>query len=424
MIQIGLLGLGTVGTGVVELLEINKETIAKRLGEEVRIKKILVRNKDKKRTPLAEGKLTQDFKEILQDSEVSVIVELMGKEEPALTYMKEAMAAGKHVVTANKEVIAQHGKELTELAVKYDVNLLFEASVGGGIPIIRPMNYCLAGNEIQKIMGILNGTTNYILTGMTEKGKNFDEALKEAQKMGFAEADPTDDVKGFDVARKIAILSSIAFNTCVKAEDVFTEGIDQIDVVDIKYARELGYNIKLIAKSQRHNNNEVEASVTPMLLKIGNPLCGVHGAFNAILLEGNAVGPVMFFGQGAGKMPTASAVVADIMDAIRNKNGNKIYISSFNQLDVMDPGRAVSRFYIRLKAKDMPGVLSKISGAFGRNNISLSQVVQKNSVNGIAEIIMITYEVAYQNLKLALDEMKTYPQVEEVSNVIRVEGED
>lgn len=422
MIKIGLLGLGTVGTGVVELLEQNRKLITQRLGEEIEIKRILIRNKDKKRTPLSQGNLTLDFEEILKDQEISIIVELMGAKEPALTYIKKSIAAGKHVVTANKEVIAKYGRELTELAIKHHVNLLFEASVGGGIPIIRPLMQCLAANEIHTIMGILNGTTNYILSEMTEEGKNFKEVLKEAQEKGFAEADPTDDVKGYDAARKIAILSSIAFNTCVTDDDVFTEGIDKIDATDVKYARELGYNIKLIAKAKKHGN-ELQVSVTPLLIRQSHPISSVSGAFNAIMLEGNAVGRVMFYGQGAGKMPTASAVVADIMDVVRNKNGNKNYITYFKRFDIMDPGREFSRFYLRLKVKNMPRALTKISDILQENGVGLSKVIQKNSVKDITEIIIFTHEVAYQDLKHAINMIESYSELEEISNAIRIENE-
>ena len=246
MVNVGVLGLGTVGSGVVELIEVNRSTISKRLGKGVNVKKVLVKNLDKKRSPLVEGKVTDDVKEILEDRDISIVVELMGGENPALAYIKEALSLGKHVVTANKEVIAKHGQELLALAKANNVNLFFEASVAGGIPILRPMKQCLAANEVTKVMGILNGTTNYILTQMGEKGESFDAALKEAQDKGFAEADPTDDVKGFDAARKLAILSSIAFNTRITPDKIYTQGIDTIEPVDIEYAKENGYAIKLV----------------------------------------------------------------------------------------------------------------------------------------------------------------------------------
>ncbi len=420
MVQIGVLGLGTVGTGVVELIDLNGNLLEKRIGKEIQIKKILVKNPDKKRSPLADGKLAYQFEEILMDDDISIIVELMGGEEPALTYIRESLRAGKHVVTANKEVISKHGKELLDLAAQQKVNLLFEASVGGGIPIIQPMKLSLASNEVTKIMGILNGTTNYILTQMSEREKNFADALKEAQAEGFAESDPTADIKGFDAARKISILSSIAFNSRITPDQVYTEGIDVVDLVDVKYARELGYVIKLMAVGMMHEGG-IEVAVTPMMLEKDHPLALVKDAYNAILVEGNAVGRVMFYGQGAGKMPTASAVVADIMEAVRNKNGSKVYCTCYNNTKVIDPGLASARFYLRLKVKDMPGVLSKISGVLGENQISLSKVFQKNTINGTAEVILVTYDVPFKNLNEALNEIKAYKHVEEISSVIRVE---
>ncbi|MDN5331748.1 MAG: homoserine dehydrogenase [Tepidanaerobacteraceae bacterium] len=422
MINIGIMGLGTVGTGVVELLEKNQHVISQRLGEAINVKKILVRDLSKKRTPCAEGKLTLRAEDILEDEEINIVVELMGGEEPAKSYIKKALQNKKHVVTANKEVISKHGKELFELAEKSGVSLLFEASVGGGIPIIRPMKQCLAANRILKISGILNGTTNYILTQMEEKGRNFEEALREAQRLGYAESDPSDDIKGFDAARKLAILSSIAFNTRITPDKVYVEGIERIEPEDIKYAGELGYSIKLVASARKVGEREIEVIVAPVMLKQSHPLSAVRDVYNAILVEGDAVGKVMFFGQGAGKMPTASAVVADIMDAARQGMRRRIYCTCYDELKVIDVGSSTSRFYIRLKAKDRPGVLSKISGAFGENDISLNMVIQKDVKGNVAEIVMVTHQVPFRNLQKALDEIKDLQDVENVANVIRVEG--
>ena len=405
-----------------ELLEENNAAITKRLGDQINIKKILVKNMEKERPLSVNEKITNKFDDIINDKDISVIVEVMGGEEPALTYIRKALQDGKHVVTANKEVISKHGKELLDLAATKDVNLLFEASVGGGIPIIRPMKQCLSANKIIKIMGILNGTTNYILSQMTEKGESFDKALKQAQDEGYAESDPTDDIKGFDAARKISILSSIAFNTRITSDQVYTEGIDKISHVDIKYAQEMGAVIKLIAISKKHEEN-VEVSVTPVLLKRDHPLASVSGTFNAIMAEGNAVGRVMFYGLGAGKMPTASAIVADIMETVRNKNGSKANCTCHYHINVMEPGLAKAGFYLRLRVVDKPGVLAKIAGAFGENHISLSKVFQKNTINGTAEIVVVTYDVHFKNLQDALNEIKKYNEVVEISSIIRVEEE-
>ncbi|TYP54912.1 homoserine dehydrogenase [Thermosediminibacter litoriperuensis] len=420
MENIGILGLGTVGTGVVELLESNGDLIAQKLGRQINVKKILVRDLSRARTPLARGKITARAEDILEDEEIKIVVELMGGEEPALSFIMRALENKKHVVTANKEVISKYGGQLLEMAGRVGVNLLFEASVGGGIPIIRPMKQCLAANNIYKISAILNGTTNYILTQMEETNKDFEEALREAQIHGYAESDPSADIKGLDAARKLAILSSIAFNTRVTPDKIYTQGIDGIELSDIKYARELGYTIKLVATGRRLGRS-VELLVSPVMLRYDHPLSSVRDVFNAVLLEGDAVGRVMFYGRGAGKMPTASAVIADIMDAVRNDSGGRMYCTCYNELDVLDRGAAVSRFYIRLKAQDRPGVLAEISGALGKNNISLSMVIQKDVKNRVAEIVLVTYEVPLKDLERALDEIKEYDQVVEIANVIRVE---
>lgn len=422
MINIGILGLGTVGSGVATLLKQNADTISRRIGDTLNIKKILVKNKDKKRSLLFLDKITYDVREILDDNEIKIVVELLGGCEPAYTYIKEALSSGKHVVTANKEVIAIHGKELLELALENKVNLFFEASVGGGIPIIRPMKYCLAGNNINSIIGILNGTTNYILTQMTEKEIKFDKALKDAQKKGYAESDPTDDIKGYDAARKLAILSSIAFNMRITPKNIKVIGIDKIKTKDIKYAREMGYIIKLIAQGRKQNEG-IELFVAPAFLRNTHPLAGVRNAYNAIYLEGDAVGEVMFYGQGAGMMPTASAVVADIIDVVRNNHVNRSYCTCYHNSKIMNLDYSRSSFYIRLKVKDKPGVLSKISGVLGRKDISLSIVIQKNTKDQVAEVVLVTYDVFLKNMQQAINEIKYLDVVKEVSNVIRVVGE-
>lgn len=422
MINIGLLGLGTVGGGVATLLKQNAEAISKRIGTTFNIKKILVKNKNKKRSPLFLKKITYDVEEILEDDEIKIVVELLGGYMPAYTYIKKALNSGKHVVTANKEVIAKHGKELLELASKNKVNLFFEASVGGGIPIIRPMKHCLVGNNIKNIIGILNGTTNYILTQMTEKGIQFDKALKDAQKKGYAESDPTDDIKGYDAARKLAILSSIAFNMRLTPENIKARGIERIEAKDIKYAREMGCIIKLIAQARKQKEG-IELFVSPAFLKSTHPLAGVRNAYNAIYLEGDAVGKVMFYGQGAGMMPTASAVVSDIMDVIRNNNVNGSYCNCYNDTKIMNLDYSISSFYVRLKVKDEPGVLSKISGILGIKDISLSTVIQKNTKDQVAEVVLVTYDVLLKNMQQAINEIKYLDVVKEVANVIRVVGE-
>ncbi|ADH61850.1 homoserine dehydrogenase [Thermoanaerobacter mathranii subsp. mathranii str. A3] len=417
--KIGLMGLGTVGTGVVHLINQNGKNIEKKLGEKIEIKKILVKDPNKKRTSFAEGKITFDANDILEDEEIDVVVEVMGKEHPALEYIIKALKKGKHVVTANKEVIAVHGKELIKLATENKVNLLYEASVGGGIPIIRPLKQCLAANKIYEIKGILNGTTNYILTEMKEKGLDFEEALKEAQQKGYAEADPTDDVEGFDAARKLAILCTLAFNKFILPEKIYTKGIKSISKSDIKYAEELGYHVKLIAYAKIDENERLEAWVHPVMIKKDNPLSSVNGVFNAILVDGNAVGEVMFYGQGAGMMPTASAVVADIMDV-----KNHIVIQNgCEDADLLPVVDTASKYYIRLIAIDKPGVMSKITGILGDKGISLLSVVQKGVLKDTAEIVLITHIANTGKVFEALDEIQNMKEVESIESVIRVEEE-
>ncbi|MFV9568178.1 homoserine dehydrogenase [Thermoanaerobacter mathranii] len=417
--KIGLMGLGTVGTGVVHLINQNGKNIEKKLGEKIEIKKILVKDPNKKRASFAEGKITFDANDILEDEEIDVVVEVMGKEHPALEYIIKALKKGKHVVTANKEVIAVHGKELIKLATENKVNLLYEASVGGGIPIIRPLKQCLAANKIYEIKGILNGTTNYILTEMKEKGLDFEEALKEAQQKGYAEADPTDDVEGFDAARKLAILCTLAFNKFILPEKIYTKGIKSISKSDIKYAEELGYHVKLIAYAKIDENERLEAWVHPVMIKKDNPLSSVNGVFNAILVDGNAVGEVMFYGQGAGMMPTASAVVADIMDV-----KNHIVIQNgCEDADLLPIVDTASKYYIRLIAIDKPGVMSKITGILGDKGISLLSVVQKGVLKDTAEIVLITHIANTGKVFEALDEIQNMKEVESIESVIRVEEE-
>ncbi|MBE3579420.1 MAG: homoserine dehydrogenase [Caldanaerobacter subterraneus] len=414
--KIGLMGLGTVGTGVVHLIDQNGRNIEKKIGEKIEIKKILVKDPNKKRTPLAEGKITFNAEDILEDEEIDVVVEVMGKEHPALEYITKALQKGKHVVTANKEVIAKHGKDLIKLATEKKVHLLYEASVGGGIPIIRPLKQCLAANKIYEIKGILNGTTNYILTEMKEKGLDFEDVLKDAQQKGYAEADPTDDIEGFDAARKLAILCMLAFNKFVLPEKIYTKGISFISKSDIQYAEEMGYTIKLLAYARIDEKERLEAWVHPVMIRKTNPLNGVNGVFNAILVDGNAVGEVMFYGQGAGMMPTASAVVADIMDV-----KNHIVIQNgCEEVDLIPIEDTFSKYYIRLIAFDRPGVMSKITGVLGNKGISLLSVVQKGSLGETAEIVLVTHIANTGKVLEALKEIEELKEVEKIESVIKV----
>ena len=317
-VKIALLGLGTVGTGVYKVLKAQQEEIPHKVGAKIQLKKVLVRNTEKASRKLDDPSiLTTEWKSILEDPEISIVVEVMGGIEPARRYILDALHAGKSVVTANKDLLASHGKELMDAAAETKSDLLFEASVAGGIPIIRPLKECLAGNHISEVMGIVNGTTNFILTKMAEEGMEFQEALALATELGYAEADPTADIEGLDAARKVAILASIAFHSRVTFDDVYTEGITKITATDIRYAREMGRDIKLLGVA-KETPEGIEARVQPMLIPSTHPLASVRDSFNAVFVHGDAVDDTMFYGRGAGELPTASAVVGDILDAVRN----------------------------------------------------------------------------------------------------------
>ena len=424
-VQIGLLGFGTVGTGVVRILQDNAKLIKQKTGTETHIKRILVRDLKKPRKIGVDAQLTAEASDILTDPEISIVVELMGGEEPARSLMLQALNHGKHVVTANKDVIAKYGRELFEAAEKNEVNLLFEASVGGGIPIIRPLKRCLAANRISEVMGIVNGTTNYMLDKMTTEGADFASVLAEAQAKGYAEADPTADVGGWDAARKIAILASIAFGTRVSLDEVSVEGITKIEPEDIDYGRELGYVIKLLAIAQE-NEKGVNARVHPAFIPHNHPLAAVRDVFNAIFVRGDAIGEAMFYGRGAGEMPTASAVCADIMEAARDichESPCRILCTCFEEKRISPIAETESPYYIRLLAEDRPGVMAAIAGAFGDQAVSLNSVIQKRRVGNRAEIVLITYKVNDADLQLAVQALSNLPVVNKVSTVIRVIGD-
>ena len=426
IVQIGLLGFGTVGSGVVRVLTDNSQLIAQRAGTAITINKILVRDLKKKRALSTAAELTTEPAAVIGDPEIDIVVELLGGEEPARTLMLEALNRGKHVVTANKDVMAKYGRELFEAAEKNNVNLLFEASVGGGIPIIRPLKRCLAANRISEVMGIVNGTTNYMLDKMTAEGMDFATVLAEAQAKGYAEADPTADVGGLDAARKIAILASIAFGTRVRLDDVSAEGITKIEPEDIDYGRELGYVIKLLAIAQETEKG-VNARVHPAFIPTTHPLAAVRDAFNAIFIHGDAVGDTMFYGRGAGSLPTASAVCADIMEAARDivhNSSNRILCTCFEEKRISPISETESPYYIRLLAEDKPGVMAAIAGAVGAQQVSLNSVIQKRRVGTRAEIVLITYKVKDEDLQLAVQTLSGLSVVNKVSTVIRVVGVD
>ena len=355
--KIAVMGYGTIGSGVVEVLRINKEKIAKRAGEPVEVKYIL----DLREFPgdPMEDAIVHDYQTIANDPEIGIVVETMGGVEPAYTFVKAMLEAGKQVTTSNKNLVAAKGAELIKIAREHGVNFQFEASVGGGIPIIRPLNKCLTADEIEEITGILNGTTNYMLTKMTDEGADFDEVLKDAQAKGYAEKDPTADIEGHDPCRKIAILTSLVAGKQIDFEDIHCEGITKITAVDIKYAKAMNRSIKLLASSKKVGDS-YSCLVAPYMLKSTHPLCGVNGVFNGIFVRGNVLGDAMFYGSGAGKLPTASAVVADVVDMVKHQHTN-IYIDwSQEKLEIVDYKDSVNAFFVRTSSDK-----AAVEAAFG-----------------------------------------------------------
>jgi homoserine dehydrogenase len=424
-IQVALLGLGTVGTGVYKVLQSQRGEMPFKLGATVEIKKILVRNLEKAAKKVEDASvLTNRWEEIIQDETIEVVIEVMGGMEPARTYIMEALEAGKHVVTANKDLVAVDGKELLDMAGKHNCDLLFEAAVAGGIPIIRPLKQCLAGNHITEVMGIINGTTNFILSKMTEEGMEFQEALALATELGYAEADPTADIEGYDAGRKLAIMASIAFNSRVTFDDVYTEGITKITAKDIKYAREMGCDIKLLGVA-RNTETGIEVRVHPMLIPSTHPLASVNDAFNAVFVHGDAVGDTMFYGSGAGEMPTASAIVGDLFDIARNIQYNcngRISCTCYKNLPIKKIGEIRSRYFLRMQVDDKSGVLASVASVLANNSVSIAQVIQKAKSSETAEIVVITDSVEEKHFNDSLAIFKGMSVIRKISSVIRVYG--
>jgi homoserine dehydrogenase len=431
-INIGIIGFGAVGTGVVKILQENANLIERRLGIPIRIKNIADIDTERYRgVKIEEGVLISDPLALIEDPEIEIIIELIGGIEPAKTLILKAMEKGKDVVTANKALLALHGEEIHKATDGYRVEIGFEGAVGGGIPIIRAIKEGLVANNIESIYGIINGTSNYILTKMTEEGKGFSEALQEAQSKGYAEADPTLDIEGIDSAHKLVILSTLAFGTPVDFNDIYTEGISKISPLDIGFAREFGYKIKLLAIAKMVDS-EIELRVHPTMIPEDYLISTVDGIFNAIYVIGDALGPAMFYGRGAGQMPTASAVLSDIIEIGRNAiKGSKGRVPAFafqaysrKKLNVREMEEVVSKYYLRFSALDRPGVLSKISGVLGAHNISISSVIQKGRKEGEAvPVVMMTHEAKEKDVRNALFEIDLLPVVDSKTVFIRVEGE-
>lgn len=425
-VNVGLLGAGTVGGGVLRVLEDNAEEIEKKVGLPIRITKVLDRNVEARRQEYGDKYIfTDNADELLQDPEIDIIVELLGREHPAKEFIACALKNGKNVVTANKDVIAKYGEELFPLAEEHHCDFLFEASVCGGIPIIGPMKTSMAANKIHSIMGIVNGTTNYMLSKMSNEHLAYAEVLKEAQAKGYAESDPTADVGGLDAARKITILASIAFNMRISLDDVMVSGIENIEASDIKYAQHLGYAVKLLGIAKNDEENGVMACVTPTMLPMHHPLSSVNGVYNAVFVNGDAIGEAMFLGLGAGRLPTASAVCGDIIEIARNMvhhSGARINCTCFKEKKLCPPEKISAPVYIRMQVLDKPGALAAIAAAFGAQNVSLRNVVQTNdAATQKAEIVVITHSVSESDLQMALQVLKVLPVVEKISCVIRVE---
>ncbi len=411
MTEIAVLGYGTVGSGVYEVLNTNRESINKNADEEIRIKYVLDL-RDFPNEPVQKY-IVHDFNIILNDDDVKVIAEVMGGVEPAYTFVKSALLKGKSVVTSNKELVAKHGAELLKVAKENNINFLFEASVGGGIPIIRPLNQSLTADEIYEITGILNGTTNYMLTKMTKEGLDYDEILKDAQNKGYAERNPAADVEGFDTCRKIAILASLAVGKQVDFEDIYTEGITNINKIDIDYIKKMGKSVKLLATS-KVTDNGVWARVSPVIIGDENPLSMVNDVFNAILIKGNVIGDVMFYGKGAGKLPTASAVVADIVDAVKHLGRNIMTSWSTEKLDILDIDNIDVSKFIRVEYNDKEQAVSAVKEIFGDFNI-----IEINTA--CSEFAFISETETEKMINEKIDKLLNKECIVNIPNTIRVE---
>ena len=432
-ITVGMVGFGTVGSGVAKILQDNARLIERRVGAKVVLKRIgdidVATDRGIKLKP---GVLVPRADDVLDDPEIAIVMELMGGIEPAKTFILKAIRNGKHVVTANKALLALHGDEIFKTAQRHGVDVNFEGSVGGGIPIIRSVKEGLVANQVQSIFGILNGTSNYILSKMTDEGRSFQDVLKEAQAKGYAEADPTYDVEGVDAAHKLTILIRLAYGTPFQFKDVFIAGISEISSLDIQFCREFGYRIKLLAIAKM-DQGKLEARVHPTLIPQHHLLSTIDSVFNAIYIKGDAVGPTLFYGQGAGKMPTGSAVVSDLVELGRNllsqSRGRRVPPLAYQELSIekvpikkMDD--VVLPYYMRVSALDHPGVLSKISGILGKNNISISSVIQKGrKIKGAVPIVMMTHEAREKDVHRALKEIDRLSVISGKTMFIRVENE-
>ncbi|MBC8538761.1 homoserine dehydrogenase [Christensenellaceae bacterium NSJ-63] len=418
-VKIGIMGMGTVGSGVYRVVEQEGNYIAHKEGMRLEVKKVLALQYS---IDIPEEKKAASVDELANDPEISIVVEVMGGIEPAKSFITKMLEAGKTVVTANKELIAKHWPELEKVAKEHNVGLYFEASVGGGIPILRAVSDSLQANTITSVLGIINGTTNYILTKMCDEGGDFEEVLREAQRLGYAEANPTNDVDGFDAMYKLSILASMAFHVRLPIDHIYREGIRGISKTDIACAKELGYEVKLLAIAKREGEL-VQMRVHPTMVKTSHPLANIKDSFNAILLHGSAVDDVMFYGRGAGDFPTASAILSDVICAA--KTAEHKYMTFMNDEVRISPtlcfeNNWTTRFFIRMNVEDKPGMLSKITKVLGDSDVSLHSVMQKGQVGSVATIIFVTHEAKELYVKKALEEIQE-KNLAEVCSLIRVE---
>lgn len=417
IIKVGLLGLGTVGGGVFKILE---------KFPNIKITKIAAKNIDKNKELKVKDILTENVMNVASDPEISIMIEVIGGVEPAFEAITTAIKSGKHVVTANKELIAKKGSEIFDLANKHNVSFLYEASVAGGIPIIMAMKQSLAANKIKSVAGILNGTTNYILTKMESEKAEFKDVLYEAQKLGYAEADPTSDIDGHDAAYKISILASIAFNYCSNINKIYREGIRNISTTDINYASELGYRIKLIAMANLIDNNKIDVRVHPTLVPKLHPLASINGVTNAVSVCGDAVGEVNFSGPGAGEMPTASSVAGDVLAIVKSINETSKVLPSMRTNystdgNMVSIDETINSYYIHILSFDKPGVIGSLGYICGKHGVSLLSVIQKDLLEGnVARIILLTHQVKESAMQAALKEIAEHESTKAVINVIRV----
>jgi homoserine dehydrogenase len=426
-VRVGLLGCGNVGAALVELIRTRSDDIAARTGVALEVARVAVRSTTKERSvALPEGVLTHDAAGLVTDPEIDIVVEVIGGIEPARELILDAIKAGKPVITANKELLANVGAELFAAADHAGVDLLFEAAVGGGIPVIRPLRESLAGERIDRVMGIVNGTTNYILTRMTEAGASYADALGEAQSLGYAERDPTADVEGYDAAAKAAIIASIAFGVRVVAGDVTNEGIAHMTRADIDYAAKMGYVIKLLAIAEQRDGpdgSEVGVRVHPAMVPAEHPLASVRDSFNAVFVEGAAVGALMFYGRGAGGFPTASAVLGDLIDAAVNRTrGSHASIGALGKARIRPIDEVETAYYLNIDVFDRPGVLAAVAGVFGTQGVSIRSMEQEGLGNE-ARLVFITHIAREAAMQATVRDLHHLDSVDRITSVLRVIGE-